>query len=66
MIVQYSISEMVKGKTSHFGVMNITLAPALFYRVAPLKNIFHGSDISINKTSLSSKSSENFHSSGIR
>ena len=46
-------------------MMNITPTPVPFCHAAPLKNIFHGSDILINKTSLLSKSLENFHSLGI-
>jgi hypothetical protein len=65
LLEQHSVSEKEKGKTSPSGMMNITPAPALFCRVAPSKKIFHGSDISINKTSSSGRSSENFHSSGI-
>jgi len=65
LLEQHSVSEKEKGKTSHSGVMNITPAPTPSCRVAPSKNIFHGSDISTNKMSLSDMSSENFHSSGI-
>jgi len=65
LLEQHSVSEKEKGKTSPSGMMNITPAPAPFYRVAPSKNIFHGSYISINKTSSSGRSSENFHSSRI-
>jgi hypothetical protein len=54
-----------KNKTSLSSVMNITLALALFCHAAPSKNIFHGSNISINKIFSSGKSSENFHSSRI-
>jgi hypothetical protein len=42
--------------------MKIILAPASFCHIALSKNIFKGSDISINKTSLLGKSLENSHS----
>jgi len=65
LLEQHSVSEKEKGKTSPSGVMNITPAPTPSCHVASSKNIFHGSDISTNKTSSSGRSSENFYSSGI-
>jgi hypothetical protein len=65
LLEQHSVSEKAKSKTSPSSMMNITPVPALFFHAASLKNIFHGSDILINKTSLLGRSSENFHSSGI-
>jgi hypothetical protein len=47
-------------------VMKITPTLDLFCRVAPSKNIFHDSDILMNKTSLSDGHVKNFHSSGIK
>ena len=48
--------------SSSLGVMKIILALASFCYIALSKNIFKGSDISINKTSLLGKSLENSHS----
>jgi len=45
LLEQHSVSEKKKGKISPSSVMNIIPTLTLFYRVVPLKNIFHGSDI---------------------
>lgn len=61
LLEQHSVSEKASDKTSSSGMMKITPTLALFYCVALSKNIFHSSDISINKTFSSSRSSENFY-----
>jgi len=66
LLEQHLVSEKVNEKTSHSGVMKITPTLALFYHVAPSKNIFHDSDILMNKTTLSDEHLENFHSSRIQ
>jgi len=65
LLEQHLVSEKAKSKTSRSSMMNITPAPPPFFHAAPLKNIFHDSDILINKTSLLGRSLKNFHSSGI-
>jgi len=47
---QHSVSEKANDNTYPLNMIKITPALALFYRDTPLNNIFHGSEISMNKT----------------
>jgi len=56
LLEQHSVSEKANDKTFSSGVINIILAPTLFFCDVLSNNIFHSSDISVNKTSLSDMS----------